>query len=184
MFQVLPRHAVSLAIVVSVAVVCLTGCTVLPFGPNSTSTPDANSDATVTPDPDQPSADPAAELKSYQLTGGDGKYQFSGVLCDVDNGGEIPPATAGVTGGANLVTFAGRFSLNWIYGEGNDAQIDTALGKITDISVTANSIRITANYDGYASIGDGGSNTPVKGEIVFEGPRIETPQFCLDQLAG
>ena len=184
MFQVLPRHAVGLAIVASIAVVCLTGCAVLPFGPKSTSTPDANSDSTRTPGPNQPSADPAADLKSYQLTGGDGKYQFSGVLCDADNGGEIPPATAGVTGGASLTTFAGQFSLNWIYGEGNDAQIDTAQGTITDITVTPSSIRITANYEGYASIGDGGSNTPVSGEILLQGPRIETPQFCLDQLAG
>ncbi len=161
-------HRLTVVTLVVGVMLSVAACGGLPLAPDESVTPTPGG-----PGSDQP--DSVAGFTSYQLTGGDARYQFSGVLCSVD-GGEIPPVGSAVTGGANMAPSIGVFSWNWVYG---DDEIDSATGEITDLQVTEDSIQITATYSGYVSIGDGGTNTPISGEMTFEGVPTETPASCL-----
>jgi phage baseplate assembly protein gpV len=132
-----------------------------------------------TADHDAPSTESSTNTVSYQVTGGDGKYQFSGVMCSADSG-ELPPAVGGVRGSAILIPSAEIFSMKWIYGDGGGEKSDVATGTITDLTVDGDAISITASYSGTASVGDAGKNTKISGEMVFTGTKTETPKSCTE----
>jgi hypothetical protein len=117
--------------------------------------------------------------ESYAVSGGDGKYQFAGVLCNTVAAG-IEPAAAGVSGGASLLFVSGDFTFKWIYSDGGGEQSDTAVGKIIDVAKDDQTISVTATYDGHASIGDAGKNTKIEGTMTFTGTRVETPASCTE----
>jgi hypothetical protein len=135
-------------------------------------------------DPD--SGSPTAEelgYVSYHLTGGDGDYQFAGLMCDQDGGSTIDPEDSTVIGGAGIPPSDLPDSFDWAWADedGKGRQVESWLGAVSSVTVTATTIEIIATYSATESMDGGETSHEISGTMTFTGERIATPARCLVQ---
>jgi hypothetical protein len=166
------------AVLAVVATLALAGCNSPLAFPTPTPTggvfvdEEGNPIAIPTDAPQGPDTDP--DVDSYWVTGGFGKYQFAGLLCDADSTGNWH--AVGAEGKANYLgpDYGMGLSWNWIDGDG----LTTASGVASITQIDFTTITLVSTYDGYAAIGDGGTNTAISGSMEFHGTAIPTPAEC------